>query len=279
MSLSASLAGIDTINLISLMAVVFIGLPHGAMDGALAAHFGWMEKPAKVVGFLLTYVLLAAIVVGIWLVAPVISFIVFLGISMLHFGRGDISQSSRANALMESMARGGLVIGGISLFHKAEVELIFQALVGDETGMVWLFLESIVVVTLLSIGLTALTKTGNDRGYFLAEISGLSVLFYLTPPLFGFAFYFCLVHTSRHVSNMQSILKDTISKFNIKGSTLALSLLTWAVGLVILAQQSNNVGLEDALLQVIFIGLAALTVPHMILVDGIVERQEGTKIA
>ena len=136
---------------------------------------------------------------------------------MLHFGRGDISQSSRANALMESMARGGLVIGGISLFHKAEVELIFQALVGDETGMVWLFLESIVVVTLLSIGLTALTKTGNDRGYFLAEISGLSVLFYLTPPLFGFAFYFCLVHTSRHVSNMQSILKDTISKFNIKG--------------------------------------------------------------
>ena len=78
---------------------------------------------------------------------------------------------------------------------------------------------------------------------------------------------------------MQSILKDTISKFNIKGSTLALSLLTWAVGLVILAQQSSNVGLEDALLQVIFIGLAALTVPHMILVDGIVERKEGTKIA
>ena len=107
------------------MAVVFIGLPHGAMDGALAAHFGWMEKLAKVVGFLLTYVLLAAIVVGIWLVAPVISFIVFLGISMLHFGRGDISQSGRANALMESMARGGLVIGGISLLHKAEVRVDF----------------------------------------------------------------------------------------------------------------------------------------------------------
>ena len=43
-------------------------------------------------------------------------------------------------------------------FTRTEVELIFQALVGDETGMVWLFLESIVVVTLLSIGLTALTK-------------------------------------------------------------------------------------------------------------------------
>ena len=44
MSLVDALAGIDTLNLIALGAVVFIGLPHGAMDGALAALFGWMES-------------------------------------------------------------------------------------------------------------------------------------------------------------------------------------------------------------------------------------------
>ena len=44
MSLADALSGIDTLNLIALGAVVFIGLPHGAMDGALAAHFGWMES-------------------------------------------------------------------------------------------------------------------------------------------------------------------------------------------------------------------------------------------
>ena len=41
MSLADALSGIDTLNLIALGAVVFIGLPHGAMDGALAAH--WLD--------------------------------------------------------------------------------------------------------------------------------------------------------------------------------------------------------------------------------------------
>jgi len=37
---------------------------------------------------------------------------------------------------------------------------------------------------------------------------------------------------------------------------------------VVLAQQSASIGVELALLKVFFTGLAALTVPHMILVDG-----------
>ena len=53
MSLADALSGIDTLNLIALGAVVFIGLLHGAMDGALAAHFGWMESKKKAASFLL----------------------------------------------------------------------------------------------------------------------------------------------------------------------------------------------------------------------------------
>ena len=39
---------VDVLNLIGLLAVVFIGLPHGAMDGALAIHLGWMNRPITV---------------------------------------------------------------------------------------------------------------------------------------------------------------------------------------------------------------------------------------
>jgi hypothetical protein len=51
--------------------------------------------------------------------------------------------------------------------------------------------------------------------------------------------------------------------------------MTWAVGLLVVANQSSSIGLEPALLQVIFIGLAALTVPHMILVDGIAKHEDA----
>ena len=97
MSMVDALAGIDTLNLIALGAVVFIGLPHGAMDGALAAHFGWMESKKKAASFLLGYVAMAALVVGFWFIAPAISFIIFLAISMFHFGKGDVSGQTNSS--------------------------------------------------------------------------------------------------------------------------------------------------------------------------------------
>ena len=109
MSLVDALAGIDTLNLIALGAVVFIGLPHGAMDGALAAHFGWMESKQKAALFLLGYVAMAVLVVGFWFIAPAISFIIFLAISMYHFGKGDVSGTDNRFTAIESLARGGPV--------------------------------------------------------------------------------------------------------------------------------------------------------------------------
>ena len=45
------LFNLDAINTVALLAVVFIGLPHGAMDGALAVHFGWMKRPSSALAF------------------------------------------------------------------------------------------------------------------------------------------------------------------------------------------------------------------------------------
>ena len=139
MSLADALSSIDTLNLIALGAVVFIGLPHGAMDGALAAHFGWMESKKKAVSFLLGYVAMAALVVGFWFVAPAISFIIFLAISMFHFGKGDVNTQGKQFSTAESLARGGVVIAGISQFHKTDADTIFQALIGSDTDLVAIF--------------------------------------------------------------------------------------------------------------------------------------------
>ncbi|MGB1364760.1 MAG: Brp/Blh family beta-carotene 15,15'-dioxygenase [Candidatus Poseidoniaceae archaeon] len=273
MSLLAELMSIDFLNLIGLLAVVFIGLPHGAMDGALAIHLGWMNRPAKAVSFLVAYVGLAALIVVLWLLIPVVAFLIFLAISLFHFGRGDIVPRSKEHQVAEVLMRGGLVLAGISLFHRSESDAIFETLIGSNTALVWLFLQAVGVMTLVLVPLVIYTKPTEERKSATIEVVALLLLFAIAPPLLGFAIYFCGIHSVRHFKHMGILLKSTLQQFQITRTTIVFSLLTWAAGLLVLVNQSPAIGLEPALLQVIFIGLAALTVPHMILVDGVVKHE------
>ena len=75
MSLLAELMSVDVLNLIGLLAVVFIGLPHGAMDGEIGHPSRLDESSSQgcnlLVGF---YVGLAVLVVGMWAVVPTVGF-------------------------------------------------------------------------------------------------------------------------------------------------------------------------------------------------------------
>ena len=48
-------------DLFALAAVMLIGLPHGAFDGALACCLGFGRSPGKIIGFLVMYLLLAGL--------------------------------------------------------------------------------------------------------------------------------------------------------------------------------------------------------------------------
>lgn len=262
----------DVLNLVALLGVVFIGLPHGAMDGALAMHFGWTNRPMATVLFLLSYVGLAGVVVVLWTLAPVLTFTAFLAISIVHFGRGDSSTLRAGQTVIESMARGGVVIGGISQLHRGSVDPIFKTLVGPDTSLIWLFLNGVVVLTAACVVVAMLFKDTRTRRSFAIELGALYLVFLNVPPLLGFALYFCFVHAVRHASSMGALMQNTVSRFSIAKTTIVLSLLTWVVGLVVLVQQTATLDMEPALLRVVFIGLAALTVPHMVMVDGVLHR-------
>ena len=273
MAVDALVTGLGLANLIALMAVVFIGLPHGAFDGAIATYLGYSKRIALLLRFTLLYIGLATLVVCLWLQFPVVSLTVFLIISILHFGLGDARLNGGWLRWVQAFAHGGVVVAGICQIHRSDVDQIFTYLSGDSAAPAWVVIDGISIIVLLSIAIYAWQALRNRRWRAgLVELSLLLFLFSQVPPLVGFAFYFCLVHSSRHMWQIWCFVRSIKPRRELYIQALLLTLLSWSVGGIVFWWCASMITLESALLRVVFIGLAALTVPHMILLDGIFRR-------
>ena len=63
MEIMTAIGAMPTLDLVALAAVALIGLPHGALDGAIAMHLGLVRRPLVFVRFLLLYIGMAGLVV------------------------------------------------------------------------------------------------------------------------------------------------------------------------------------------------------------------------
>ena len=106
-----------------------------------------------------------------------------------------------------------------------------------------------------------------------AEFILLAMVIAILPPLVSFALYFCIIHTGRHMRRIWHVLASTISPKGLYRQAAGFTLASWLVGGAAFLWLENG-DLDAALLQVVFIGLAALTVPHMILVDGFFAKEQ-----
>ena len=98
--------------------------------------------------------------------------------------------------------------------------------------------------------------------------------FYFFDPLLSFAIYFCFFHTYKHLKHLiKNIYSNLTNKKFVIYSTSVFTAISWFGGLGIIYYLVQNFSLYESILKVIFIGLAALTLPHMLLVDVIYRRR------
>jgi len=265
---------LDMASVIALLFVVLIGLPHGAFDGAIANYLGVGRSFATAAKFIASYCAVAGLVIATWIMFPAITLALFLIISMIHFGRGDASAKPGPVFMMQVLLHGGLPIFGIIYFQQSSVIPLFDALTNGASNLAILVSKIMVPMMGLMAGLYGLMAFRNAslRPRF-AEFILLAVAFAILPPLVSFALYFCIIHTGRHMRLIWHVLASTSSPKGLYRQAAGFTLTSWLVGgAAFLWLETGN--LDAALLQVVFIGLAALTVPHMILVDGFfIKRQ------
>ena len=270
MGLSDALLELGVLNIVGIFGIVMIGLPHGALDGAVAMHIGLVKKLSNLIKFMLAYISLAVFVVIVWMFFPTFSLIAFLGISLLHFGYGDAKNGEGITKFAEAVAHGGLVIVGISQFHRGEVDEIFYYLIKQDTSTIWLAMNIASIGVIAAIA-TCLLQTSKDVKWSSTtlELLLVGVLTAITPPLLGFSIYFCLIHSARHFSRIYRMIKQNVANTTIKTQAILFTVACWLAAVVAFVLFADFSDPGPTILRIIFIGLAALTVPHMILIDGL----------
>ena len=256
------------IDWFALALVIIIGLPHGAFDAAISlSMISSKKKITRFTGILLSYLLLAVLVILVWKQFPEISLLIFLIISVMHFGMADFSAYPTNLKWPHIIAHGGIVAIWLPIVNKQEVMQLFSILTNSEAPLLWESLTILFIFWFIS-GILHLWETLRFKHHIVTlELFSLILLAYFAPPLVTFAVYFCFIHSRRHFTFVWGQLQQISSKKMIISSAVILSSSSWMLGGGLYWYLNLNMTASDAALQTIFIGLAALTVPHMMLID------------
>ena len=247
--------------------ILFFGLPHGAFDVAVGISMGLYNNIKTKLIFLCSYSFLSILIIVLWYFFSQYILILFLLTSIFHFGLGDLKWDNKFSYYLSGYFNGGIIIFGISFLNFSEVNAIYNILVQGPTDLVWEFLKGGVIIWTLSCPIYFYINWKNlDKKYFIIFIILLAVIYFL-PPLLAFAIYFCFIHSFNHVTRVIPALKISQTKESIYRLFFIFTFLSWFVGIFTLLFLVQSNSFSDSILRLTFIGLAALTFPHMILVD------------
>lgn len=259
--------------------IAVLGLPHGAVDHIqgrtlLAARWGH----AWPVLFGAGYTVVAAAIVAAWIAWPPGLLIAFLVLAIGHFGAEDTAAGRLVDSgdgggglrLGEDALRGALPVLLPIAFHPAVTAAHFAALLPHtDVEAVRAVLAAMAplgsgyLAALAGLALAALWRT---RIPMALELAVLAATFWVLPPLMAFAVYFCVWHAPRHTLGViaaagHRTLTDGLAWFGRQALPLTLVTIALAGGAWLVLRDGTTAA--TATRQVVFIGLAALTVPHV----------------
>lgn len=242
---------------------VIVGLPHGAFDHKVARRAfepkyggGWWQP------FLVGYLVLVSAMLFAWWAIPTIALILFLLLSVFHFGDQDAAAGTFSR-VMRIVAHGGTPIVVSAVCHPDTVERLFATLVPAHAHGIVLLLGGPLLLAWVAVAAASLITyavRGQAGGWAAAlDLILVSLLFALAPPLIAFSLYFAVIHAPRAFAAAMPAkgirLSELIPPFILTTLGLALGAVIYAAGAKMPA--------GDNVVRTVFLLLSALTVPHM----------------
>jgi Brp/Blh family beta-carotene 15,15'-monooxygenase len=248
-----------------LFLIIFFGVSHGALDHIKGKI---LLKNYKIKNTLFFYVI------------PTSILSIFLLVAAYHFGKEDseIMKPKKNNFLnFIFFIKGSLIILAPLFYKFNETVALFEILnfnidLIDYKNLIKMFFY----LSLLSNIYFLIEDLKCNYNFIAFDLLSINLLFSLLSPLTAFTLYFCFIHSLRHTVS----LSDELNKNNLKKGfkkfffkAIPLTMITALLFLTSVYILNDYYTFDESILKVIFIGLASLTFPH-ILLEYLLEKNE-----
>jgi Brp/Blh family beta-carotene 15,15'-monooxygenase len=243
---------------ILVVGVVLLGLPHGALDPLVARNAFANIPRYHTLSFYAAYLSAVCLYALLWRNLPTAGLAGFLIIAAYHFGS---DWTSRGSALTR-FGYGLTVVTLPAAFHPRAEAQIFT-LLGTPYAPAFVSVSRLLApLAMVAGGIGAILQCKQrkrDLVEFLAIVAGALLL----EPLVFFTCYFSLLHSPRHLlETAQDLGLTDLASIVRKSLPILIATLALA-GLFYLGLRGASA--TGRIVMTVFIGLAALTVPHMLL--------------
>jgi beta-carotene 15,15'-dioxygenase len=156
-----------------------------------------------------------------------------------------------------------------NFWHAEEVLRLFQFLVHREADVAGLLQLSAALrwvampwcVALIACALFE-ARTSMQVAFELLVVAAIALI---APPLIAFTVFFCVMHGARHLlRTLDGVDRDALKPLITAAAGAMLAVFVAATALFFAQPETS---MDVRIVQIVFVGLAALTVPHMALVE------------
>ena len=260
--------------------ILSIGISHGALDNLKGKKLLKILKFKSIFVFYIGYITLSLFVILCWILIPTLTLTIFLGVACYHFGKEDTDFLVKKKSFFINLLftlKGSIIIISPLLFNFQDTADIFKLLNFDISifGINQIFLYSILFLSFSSNIALSLNQESDFKSLIMMDFISILILNFFLSPILAFTIYFCFLHSLRHSFSLIFELSKNFKRgaFMFIKKALPLTIATVLIYVISFYYLNNLFVIDETIYKLIFIGLASLTFPH-ILLEYLIEKNE-----
>ena len=266
-----------------LFLILTIGMSHGSLDHLKGYKVLKYYKINNIFLFYISYIFLACVIITVWIFKPTLMLALFLIFASYHFGKEDSWGENNSLFIpfeLSYFLKGSLIVWLPLWLSFDETLMLFDTLgiKNQEFYNLLIFLSDnkffpFLVSLSFLVSITLNIETGSSKFKYLPDVIAVYVLYATFNPLIAFTIYFCFLHSVRHSACLINDMKINLVSFIKKAWPLTMLTAILFFGGIYILTGFQKVDIDSSIINVIFIGLASLTFPH-ILLEYLLEKNE-----